>query len=173
MSSQNVVQSLLGLKEAGAVGKAFPVLIQKLPHGQHLPYPSQGTPLSAGYDLSAAIEADITILPSQRVLVPTGFAIALPEGFEAQVRSRSGLAWKNGVVVLNSPGTIDADYRGEIKVILINHGEEPFVIQDGMRIAQLVISQLVPIHFEPVDILPETHRKEGGFGSTGLFGQKY
>lgn len=160
-------QNTACLEESPEIAKES-VLIQKLPHAKELPYPSRGTALSAGYDLSAALEEDICLQPSKRVLIPTGFAIALPEGFEAQVRSRSGLAFKNGVVVLNSPGTIDADYRGEIKVILINHGQIPFVIQRGMRIAQLLVSQLVPIRFETVETLPESHRGKGGFGSTGL-----
>jgi len=116
------------------------VEITRLPHGADLPLPRYETAHAAGLDLLAAIDAEVTLAPGAIVLVPTGIAIALPEGFEAQVRPRSGLAAKNGVTVLNSPGTIDADYRGEIKIILINHGPQPFVVTRGMRIAQMVVA---------------------------------
>ena len=131
------------------------------------PLPNYQTENSAGVDLKANINAEITLLPLQRVLVPTGIKIALPEGYEAQVRPRSGLALKNGVTVLNSPGTIDADYRGEIGVILVNLSNENFVIKDGERIAQLVITKYEKVRFEKVEVLDETARGAGGFGSTG------
>ncbi|WP_032112522.1 dUTP diphosphatase [Candidatus Paracaedibacter symbiosus] len=147
------------------------ITIQKLPHGQDLPLPAYATRLSAGMDLLAAIEEPITLTPGMRHLIPSGIAIALPEGFEAQIRSRSGLALKHGVVVLNAPGTIDADYRGELKGIMVNHGSEPFIITPGMRFAQLVIAQVAHAEWNPVAILNDcqnTDRGAGGFGSTGL-----
>ncbi|MFV9875982.1 MAG: dUTP diphosphatase [Rickettsiales endosymbiont of Dermacentor nuttalli] len=144
------------------------VAIKKLPSSLSLPLPQYTTIQSAGVDLMAAIEQDITISPGERCLVPTGIAIALPGGYEAQIRPRSGLAFKNGITVLNSPGTIDADYRGEIKVILINLGQEDIIISHGMRIAQMVISPIILVKFEVSDNLEETERGEGGFGSTGL-----
>jgi dUTP pyrophosphatase len=141
--------------------------IEKLPHAFALPaYHSTG---AAGADLCAAIDKTIILKPLQRCLVPTGLKIALPEGYEAQIRPRSGLALKNGVMIPNSPGTIDSDYRGEIKIILINMGDEDFVIQNGMRIAQMVIVPAPQAIFNLVDaISTETVRGEGGFGSTGL-----
>jgi len=129
--------------------------------------PSYETSLSAGMDLRAAIDQDITLAPMARTLVATGFSMALPENYEAQIRPRSGLAWKNGITVLNTPGTIDADYRGEIKVILVNLSQEKFTVTRGMRIAQMVIAPVTQATFGPVEILPETSRGEGGFGSTG------
>lgn len=145
------------------------VAIQILPHGEGLKLPEYETRNSAGMDLMAAIAADEKlILPvGGRLLVPTGFAMALADGFEAQVRPRSGLAWKNGVTVLNTPGTIDADYRGEVKVILVNLGEEDFTITRGMRIAQMVIAPLTQITWNKQGNLDETARGAGGFGSTG------
>jgi dUTP pyrophosphatase len=131
------------------------------------PLPNYQTDNSAGVDLQANINEEITLLPLQRVLVPTGIKLALPEGYEAQVRPRSGLALKNGITVLNSPGTIDADYRGEIGVILVNLSNENFVIKDGERIAQLVITKYEKVRFEKVEVLDETARGAGGFGSTG------
>ncbi|MBO8445506.1 MAG: dUTP diphosphatase [Bacteroidetes bacterium] len=131
------------------------------------PAPSYATENSAGMDLKADIEAPVTLGPLQRAMVPTGIRIALPEGMEAQVRPRSGLAAKHGVTVLNAPGTIDADYRGEIKVILVNLSEEPFVINPGERIAQMVVSRYEKIEWEEVETLDGTERGEGGFGSTG------
>ena len=131
------------------------------------PLPNYQTDNSAGVDLQANINEEITLLPLQRVLVPTGIKIALPIGFEAQVRPRSGLALKNGITVLNSPGTIDADYRGEIGVILVNLSNENFVIKDGERIAQLVITKYEKVRLEEVEVLDETARGAGGFGSTG------
>lgn len=132
-----------------------------------LKLPTYATAHAAGMDLTAALEEAIEIGPGERALVPTGLAIALPAGFEAQIRPRSGLAIKHGVTVLNTPGTIDADYRGEIKVILINHGPEPFVIERGMRIAQMVVERCVHVNWHKVEKLEESERGEGGFGSTG------
>jgi dUTP pyrophosphatase len=122
---------------------------------------------SAGLDLAAALDSAMTIAPGDRALVPTGLAMAIPPGFEGQVRPRSGLAVKHGVTCLNSPGTIDADYRGEVKVLLINHGREPFVVQSGERIAQLVIAPVTRAQLTEVNELPGSARGEGGFGSTG------
>ncbi len=144
------------------------VSVQRLDHGKDLPLPEIQTDLSAGVDLPAAIDAPIVLEPGARAIVPTGLAIALPAGFEAQVRPRSGLAIKNGVTVLNSPGTIDADYRGEIGAILINHGTESFTIERGMRIAQMVVAPIIGIEWDETEILPETERGAGGFGSTGV-----
>ena len=145
------------------------VAIEVLPHGEGLKLPEYETTNSAGMDLMAAISdgEELTLKVGTRRLVPTGFNMALADGFEAQVRPRSGLAWKNGVTVLNSPGTIDADYRGEVKVILINHGSEDFVITRGMRIAQMVIAPVTQIVWNKCDSLDETARGAGGFGSTG------
>jgi dUTP pyrophosphatase len=143
------------------------VKVTRLPHGADLPLPEYQSAQAAGLDLLAAISADLIILPGQRALVPTGIAIALPGGSEAQVRPRSGLAARNGVTVLNTPGTIDADYRGEIQVILINLGHEPFVVKRGTRIAQLVIAPVQHASLTEVRELPDTQRGGGGFGSTG------
>ena len=135
----------------------------------HSPYPSPAyaTPQSAGVDLKANVEQSVTLQPLQRTLVPTGLFIALPAGFEAQVRPRSGLAAKHGITVLNTPGTIDADYRGEIKVILVNLSQEPFEIVPGERIAQMVIARHEQVQWEEVEELDATERGAGGFGSTG------
>ena len=140
-----------------------------LDHGRGLEAPKQQSTGAAGVDLLAALGASetMTIEPGKRALVPSGMSIALPAGYEAQVRPRSGLAVKHGVTVLNTPGTIDADYRGEIKVILINHGDAPFTIQRGDRIAQMVVAPVSSIEFALREILDETKRGEGGFGSTG------
>lgn len=132
------------------------------------PLPTYATALSAGMDLRANIEEDITFLPLQRQLVPTGLHIALPEGYEAQIRPRSGLALKHGITVLNTPGTVDADYRGEIMVLLVNFSNEPFTVKDGERIAQMVIAKHEKVDFELVDTLDETERGAGGYGHTGL-----
>ncbi len=129
--------------------------------------PTYATELSAGMDLRANIDEPITLNPLQRVLVPTGIFIALPQNYEAQVRPRSGLALKHGITVLNSPGTIDADYRGELKIILINLSDEPFIINDGERIAQLIIARCKQASLEEVEVLDETERGDGGFGHTG------
>jgi dUTP pyrophosphatase len=144
------------------------VTITRLPHAEELPLPSYATEHSAGMDLVAAIAQPVTLRHGERALIPTGIAIALPEGYEAQVRPRSGLALKQGITTLNSPGTIDADYRGEIGVILINHGKEDVVIERGMRIAQMVIAAYSRITWQEVEQLDETMRGSGGFGSTGV-----
>lgn len=133
-----------------------------------LPLPARGTAHAAGFDLRAAVEQDVTLSPHARALVPTGIRIAIPPGFEGQVRARSGLSVRHGIAIVNAPGTIDADYRGEIQVILINLGEEPFTIKRGDRIAQLVIAPVVMAELDVVDELPDTERGEGGFGSTGV-----
>jgi dUTP pyrophosphatase len=148
-------------------GKAVNVAIRRLAHGGGLPLPAYATADSAGMDLAAAVAADLVLKPGARALVPTGFAIALPSGYEAQVRPRSGLAAKNGVTVLNAPGTIDADYRGEVGVILVNHGQQDFTVTRGMRIAQMVIAPVTVAALHEVAELPETARGAGGFGSTG------
>ena len=132
------------------------------------PLPTYATALSAGMDLRANIEEDITLLPLQRQLVPTGLHIPLPEGYEAQIRPRSGLALKHGITVLNTPGTVDADYRGEIMVLLVNFSNEPFTVKDGERIAQMVIAKHEKVDLELVDTLDETERGAGGYGHTGL-----
>jgi dUTP pyrophosphatase len=148
---------------------AIGVDIRQLPHAVGLPLPAYQSAHAAGLDLLAAVpqDAPLVLAPGKHALVPTGLAIALPEGFEAQVRPRSGLAARHGVTVLNAPGTIDADYRGEIQVILINHGAEPFAIRRGERIAQMVIAPVVQAKLSPVNSLPDTGRGSGGFGSTG------
>jgi len=145
------------------------VLVSPLPHFQGLALPTYETEHSAGMDLRAAVPEDepITLQPGERGLAPTGLTIALPAGYEAQVRPRSGLALKHGVTCLNTPGTIDADYRGEVKVILINLGRELFTIRRGERIAQLVIAPVTQARWQLVDALPESARGAGGFGSTG------
>ncbi|OSI25868.1 dUTP diphosphatase [Bradyrhizobium canariense] len=145
------------------------VELQRLPHAEGLPLPAYQTNDAAGLDLMAAVpeKEPLTLASGQYALVPTGLAIALPPGYEAQVRPRSGLAAKHGVTVLNSPGTIDADYRGEIKVILINHGQTAFVVKRGERIAQMVIAPMVQAALVPVSTLSATDRGTGGFGSTG------
>ncbi len=139
-----------------------------LPHGEGIPLPSYSTDHAAGMDLAAAVTDNIVLAPGERVLVPTGIQIAVPEGFEAQIRPRSGLASESGIVLPNSPGTVDPDYRGEVKVILMNLGQSPFTIKRGMRIAQMVISPVVTGLLEIVDELPETGRGHGGFGHTGV-----
>jgi dUTP pyrophosphatase len=145
------------------------VPITRLPHGADLPLPAYETAQAAGMDLRAAVPQDepLVLRPGSRFAVPTGLAFALPPGFEGQVRPRSGLAFKHGVTCLNSPGTVDADYRGEVKVILINHGEEDFVIRRGERIGQLIIAPVVQAVWAEVESLDETVRGAGGFGSTG------
>lgn len=143
--------------------------ITRLPHGEGLALPAYQTAEAAGLDLLAAVPTDTSLVlqPGKYAMVPTGLSIALPPGFEAQVRPRSGLAAKHGVTVLNSPGTIDADYRGEINVLLINHGDAPFPIRRGERIAQMVIAPVVQANLVPVVALSSTERGNGGFGSTG------
>ncbi len=145
------------------------ISVQRLPHGADMPLPAAQSAGAAGLDLMAAIGADeqITIKNCERALVPTGIALQLPQGYEAQVRPRSGLAVKHGVTVLNTPGTVDADYRGEIKVLLVNHGQEPFVVTRGLRIAQLVIAPVMQVQLVAVSALETSARGDGGFGSTG------
>lgn len=145
---------------------AIPII--RLPHGADMDLPAYATAHAAGLDLMAAVTEPITLAPGQRAMIPTGIAIALPVAMEAQVRPRSGLAAKHGVTVLNSPGTIDADYRGEIKAILINLGDAPFIVEPKARIAQLIVAPVTRIHWEIAETLPETVRGDGGFGSTGL-----
>lgn len=151
--------------------QSTPVAVQfkALDHFGDLALPSFETALSAGADLRAALPADapMTLPPGERALIPTGFAMALPAGYEAQIRPRSGLAYKHGVTCLNTPGTIDADYRGEVKVLLINHGSEPFEIMRGERVAQMVIAPITQPEFVRVATLDDTVRGAGGFGSTG------
>jgi dUTP pyrophosphatase len=146
---------------------ATEVRVIRLPHGRDLPLPEYQSALAAGLDLLAAVPAEMIIKPGQRETIPTGIAIALQPGTEAQVRPRSGLAARHGVTVLNTPGTIDADYRGEIQVILINLGTEPFVVRRGMRIAQMVIAPVLRATISESQDLGETTRGSGGFGSTG------
>ena len=146
------------------------IALRRLPHADGLALPTHETDWSAGLDLRAAVPSGdpVSLAVGERALLPTGLQMALPAGYHGQVRPRSGLAYRHGVTVLNSPGTIDADYRGEVKVLLINHGEAPFTIARGERIAQLVIARHAHVTWDPCDTLPETVRGEGGFGSTGI-----
>ncbi len=144
--------------------------VTRLSHGADLALPAYESTLAAGMDLMAAVEDALVIAPGERALVPTGLAIALPHGFEAQVRPRSGLALKQGITVVNTPGTIDADYRGEVGVILINHGDTPFTVDRGMRIAQMVVAPVTQAVWNEVDALTDSARGTGGFGSTGTAG---
>lgn len=146
------------------------VRIVRLPHGADLPLPQYHTALAAGFDLPAAIPADehLELAPGARALVPCGFAMALPPGYEGQIRPRSGLAFRHGVTVLNSPGTVDADYRGEVQVVLVNLGREPFVVTRGMRVAQLVIAPVHRAQLVEAKSLEATERAAGGLGSTGI-----
>lgn len=143
------------------------VRVQRLAHAQDLPLPSYATAGAAGMDLIAAVQESLTLQPGGRTLVPTGLRIALPPGYELQVRPRSGLAFKNGIILPNSPGTIDEDYRGEVGVIMLNAGDQPFVITRGMRIAQAVVAPVERVSWDECDELDETERGTGGFGSTG------
>ena len=145
-----------------------PVRVRRLPHNQDLPLPIYATAGAAGMDLLAAVAEPVSIAPGQRVLIPIGLAIALPAGYELQIRPRSGLAFRNGIVLPNSPGTIDEDYRGEIQVIVLNTGSEPFRVERGTRIAQAVLAPVVRVAWSEVADLDVTIRNEGGFGSTGL-----
>ena len=145
-----------------------PVRVRRLPHNQDLPLPAYATSGAAGMDLLAAVEGPVTIAPGARVLIPTGLAIAQPPGFELQIRPRSGLALRHGIVLPNSPGTIDEDYRGEIQVILLNTGDAPFTVARGDRIAQAVLAPVVRAVWDEVLDLDQTARNEGGFGSTGV-----
>ena len=141
---------------------------KKLPHGSDLPLPSYESAAAAGMDLRAAVKNPVTLQPGERLLVPAGFQMAIPKGYEAQIRPRSGLAYKHGITMLNTPGTIDSDYRGEVKVLAVNHGEEEFTISHGDRIAQMVIAPVSQAEIHEVQSLDETERNEGGFGSTGI-----
>ena len=143
------------------------VRLLALPHLGDLALPAFATPEAAGADLRAAVEADVTLAPLERALIPTGFAMALPKGWEAQIRPRSGLALKHGITCLNTPGTVDSDYRGEVKVLLVNLGAEAFTVTRGERIAQMVVKPLADVDFEVVTELDGSARGAGGFGSTG------
>ncbi len=144
------------------------ILVKRLSHHDGLPLPIYSSEGASGMDLAAAVQEDILLHSGERALIPTGIAISLPQGFEAQIRPRSGLALKHGIGLLNSPGTIDSDYRGEIQVIVINLGQEPFVIKRGLRIAQMIIAKYVTANFKVIDELDVTLRNAGGFGHTGL-----
>jgi dUTP pyrophosphatase len=143
------------------------IRVRRLPHGEGLPLPSRATEHSAGIDLCAALEKPITLFPGERLLVPTGFVWEIPEGFEGQVRPRSGLSLKHGLTLLNSPGTVDSDYRGELCVVLCNLGQEPFVVERAMRIAQLVVAPVASLAVAEAMSLSDTERGTGGFGHTG------
>ena len=145
-----------------------PIEVRRLPHGEGLPLPAYATAGAAGMDLLAAVAAPLVIAPGGRVLVPTGIAVALPPGYELQVRPRSGLALKHGIVLPNSPGTVDEDYRGELLVIVMNAGDAPFAVERGMRIAQAVLAPVVRARWHAVETLPPSGRGAGGFGSTGV-----
>lgn len=144
------------------------IYFKKLAHAEDLPLPSYESEFAAGMDIRAALEEEIKLQPGQRKLIPTGLKMALPDGYEAQIRPRSGLAYRNGITMLNTPGTIDSDYRGEVKVLAVNLGEEPFIINHGDRIAQMVVSPVTQAQVQEVDDLSETERADGGFGSTGV-----
>ena len=143
------------------------ILVQRLPHAEGLPLPAYATEGAAAMDLLAAVGASLVLPPGGRALIPTGLRVALPAGHEWQIRPRSGLALKHGVTLVNAPGTIDEDYRGEVGVILLNTGDEPFTVERGMRLAQAVLAPVVRGEFEEMLVLPESVRAEGGFGSTG------
>lgn len=147
---------------------AVPLPVRRLPHGADLPLPTYATAGAAGFDLLAAVTEPHTLAPGKRALIPTGLAVAIPPGYEGQVRPRSGLAAKHGLTVLNAPGTIDADYRGEVQVILVNHGDLPFTVERGMRIAQFLLAPVTRADLTVVEDLEATARGAGGFGSTGL-----
>ena len=149
---------------------AVTVDIMQLPHGAELPLPEYATQDSAGVDLLAAVKEVVLLAPSERKLIPTGIALSLPRGYEAQVRPRSGLALKDGITLLNTPGTIDADYRGEIGVILANLGQQTFTVERGMRIAQMIVAPVSRVAWNPVHLLSDSERGVGGFGSTGTAG---
>lgn len=146
----------------------FQVLFKRMPGNEDLNIPKRMTEGSAGFDLQAAVDEPVTLEPGQRKLIPTGFAMAMPIELEAQIRPRSGLAYKHGITCLNSPGTIDADYRGEVKVLLINLGDQPFMIERGERIAQMLFGLVPKVIIDEADELPETLRGAGGFGHTGV-----
>ncbi|MFC3250591.1 dUTP diphosphatase [Paenibacillus sepulcri] len=146
----------------------FQVLFKRLPGNEELVLPRRMSELAAGFDLQAAVDEPVTLAPGERKLIPTGFSMAMPAELEAQIRPRSGLAYKHGITCLNSPGTIDADYRGEVKVLLVNLGEEPFVIERGERIAQMLFQIVPAIKITEAEELPDTVRGAGGFGHTGV-----
>jgi len=150
------------------MNKRLKIQILRLPHGEGVPLPKYMSHSASGMDLYAAVDGEVVLKPGERKLIPTGFKMALPEGYEAQVRPRSGLAVKNGISVLNTPGTIDEDYRGEVGVILVNHGQEDFKVKRSDRIAQMVINKVEQADIEEVKSLSETHRSTGGFGHTGV-----
>jgi dUTP pyrophosphatase len=157
------------MNDSGGRGARITLRVLRLPHGEALPLPAYHSAHAAGLDVVAGLsdDAPVVLAPGARALIPTGFAIELPPGFEAQLRPRSGLALKSGVTLLNSPGTIDADYRGEVKVLLVNLGSEPFTVRRGERIAQLVVARVEHVRVEAVSDLGGTIRGQGGFGSTG------
>ena len=157
-------------RQSQAARRPLPVRISRLGHGRGLPVPTPATSGSAGCDLAAAVAGELVVVPGRRERVPTGFAIALPPGYEAQVRPRSGLALRHGIVLPNAPGTIDSDYRGEIQVLLMNLGDEPFTIRRGDRIAQLVVAPVVAVDWQEVASLDATVRGSGGFGHSGTAG---
>ena len=140
--------------------------IQRLPGNEDLPLPRYMTEHAAGLDVFAAVRQEVSIFPGQREMIPTGLAIALPEDYEAQIRPRSGIAWKHGVTLVNAPGTIDADYRGEIGILLINHGDQPFVVRRGDRIAQMIVQRVCRVQWDVHPELSPTGRGDGGFGHT-------
>jgi dUTP pyrophosphatase len=156
---------------AGVRDTVLHVAVTRLPGGEDLPLPGRATPGSAGVDLHAALEQELVVEPGERALVPTGVALAVPPGYEAQVRPRSGLALRHGIVLPNAPGTIDSDYRGEVKIILLNAGREPFRVQRGDRVAQLVVSPVCQVEWREVETLPASDRGPAGFGSSGLAGR--
>lgn len=144
------------------------ILFKKLSHAEDLPLPSYESEFAAGMDIRAALNESVELKPGSRTLIPTGLKMALPKGYEAQIRPRSGLAYRDGITMLNTPGTIDADYRGEVKVLAVNLGDEPFVINHGDRVAQMVIAPVTQAEVKEVEDLSETERGDGGFGSTGV-----
>jgi len=144
------------------------VKIVRLPQGRDLPLPRRATSQSAGFDLQACVESSVEIRPGDRALVPTGIAVALPRGYEAQIRPRSGLALRSGLTLLNTPGTVDADYRGEVRLIVVNLGREPVTVHRGDRLAQMVVLRLPAVELEEVEEIPGSERGEGGFGHTGV-----
>lgn len=144
------------------------IQFKKLPHAKELPLPSYESKYAAGMDIRAALEEPVTLKPGERALIPTGLKMAMPEGYEAQMRPRSGLAYRNGITMLNTPGTIDADYRGELKMLAVNLGEEDFEINHGDRIAQMIIAPVIQAEVNEVEDLSNTERGDGGFGSTGV-----
>jgi dUTP pyrophosphatase len=167
--TEQAATRLMGAMNAHAPSKPTLSLV-RLPHGADIELPTYETTGAAGMDLRAAVETDapLTLSPGKRALVPTGFVFEIPQGYEGQIRPRSGLAFKNGITCLNTPGTVDSDYRGEVKVLLVNLGEEPFVIERGMRVAQMVIAPVTQVAVREATEASETGRGVGGFGSTGV-----